>query len=89
MPILTVLLVSFFGFQENAFSGRPASGGALAPEPPRVTRIQPEPYGCAPKSVVSPLAKFYFEHSSGSALAQPSLRENRATRLTPNRMDVE
>ena len=39
-----------FWFQENAFSGRAASGGVSAPESPRVTRIRPEPYGFAPKS---------------------------------------
>jgi len=35
-------LVSFFGFQENAFSWRAASGGAVAPQPPRATRSTPE-----------------------------------------------
>jgi len=30
--------------------GRAASGGALAPEPPRVTRSQPEFHGFAPKT---------------------------------------
>jgi len=36
--ILTVPWGSFFGSQENAFSGRSASGGALAPQLPRATR---------------------------------------------------
>jgi len=55
---VTNYLVSFFGFQENAFSGRAASRGALAPEPLRATRIQPEPYGFS-------LISFFFTKISG------------------------
>jgi len=38
--------------------GRAASSGALAPEPPRATRSQPEAYGFAPKSFFSPNSFF-------------------------------
>jgi len=59
-----------------------ASGGAFVPEPPRATRSQPEPIRICPKN------NFYAQ-KSGLSLAQPGLRANWVTSLTPIRMEME
>jgi len=44
------------GARRDHLTGRAASGGALDPEPPRATCIQPESYGFAPN--------FFFFHQN-------------------------
>jgi len=62
--------------------GRAARGGTLAPEPPRVTRIQPESIRIRAKKLSS---KSQVEPAA-IAMAQPEMCANWAEKLAMNRM---
>jgi len=73
------------GIFSATFFGRAASGGALAPEPPRATRSQPEFLGFAPKTII--FAKFRLSPLIPLGWAQPEKCANSATKLTTHRME--